>query len=139
VVGFLSICALAIYVFTTLFATLVGIFGFILSFILVSITAIVSPYRRRDMFEASPVSWRIAGVPVVSIVGVLSLAACIFMEWDYLNDPLSGLGTSGQGLVMLIVNIAIFISGLVIYFIARTLQNRRGVDVSAAFSEIPVD
>jgi amino acid transporter len=35
--GIMSIVALAIYVFTSYFATLVGIFGFILSFCMVSI------------------------------------------------------------------------------------------------------
>lgn len=91
------------------------------------------------MFEASPVSRRLGGLPVISVVGALSLAAAIFMEWDYLNDPLSGLGFTGQGLVMLIVNIVTFLSGLVIYLVAQALQRRRGVDVNAAFAEIPVD
>jgi amino acid transporter len=139
VVGAASVAALAIYVFTPYFATLVGIFGFILSFILTSIAAIVFPYRKRDVFEGSPVAWRLAGLPVISIVGVLSLAACVLMEWDFLSDPLSGLGFSGQGLINLLVNIGIFLSGLAIYVIATNIQLHRGVDVAPAFAEIPVD
>ena len=139
VVGAASIAALAIYVFTPYFATLVGIFGFILSFILTSIAAIVFPYRKRDVFEGSPVSWRLAGLPVISIVGALSLVACVLMEWDFLSDPLSGLGFSGQGLINLLVNIGIFLSGLAIYVIATNIQLRRGVDVAPAFAEIPAD
>ncbi len=146
-VGALSILALALYVFTTFFATLGGIFGFILSFILTSIAAILFPYRKRDVFEGSPVAWRIAGIPVISIVGVLSLAACLVMEWIFLSDPLSGIGvfaqspspSYGQALALLLINVAIFVSGLVIYLIARSVQRGRGVDVEQAFAEIPVD
>lgn len=146
-VGALSILALALYVFTTFFATLGGIFGFILSFILTSVAAIVFPYRKRELFEGSPVAWRLAGIPVISIVGVLSLAACLVMEWIFLSDPLSGIGvlaqspspSYGQALGLLFINAAIFISGLAIYFIAKWVQRGRGVDVSLAFTEIPVD
>ena len=147
IVGALSILALALYVFTTFFATLGGIFGFILSFIVTSIAAILFPYRKRDLFEGSPVAWRVAGIPVISIVGALSLVACLVMEWVFLSDPLSGIGvlaqspfpSLGQAQVLLLINVAIFISGLVIYFVATSVQRGRGVDVSQAFAEIPVD
>lgn len=147
VVGALSIVALALYVFTTFFATLGGIFGFILSFIVTSVAAILFPYRKRDVFEGSPVAWRFAGIPVISIVGALSLVACLVMEWIFLSDPLSGIGilaqspfpSYGQALTLLVINVAIFLSGLAIYYIAQAVQRGRGVDVAQAFAEIPVD
>jgi hypothetical protein len=37
------------------------------------------------------------------------------------------------------MNIGIFGSGLVIYFIARAVQRSRGVDISKAFQELPVE
>jgi hypothetical protein len=37
------------------------------------------------------------------------------------------------------MNILIFVSGLVIYFIAKAVQSNRGVDVSKRFAEIPVE
>src|SRR5690606_7980317 len=89
--GGLSIVSLAIYVFTPYFATLVGIFGFLLTFIMVSLSALLLPYRRPELFAGSPVAWRIAGVPVLSIVGGLSIVACLVMQWAYLNDPYSGI------------------------------------------------
>ena len=73
------------------FKTLTGIFGFILSFCITSVAAIVLPYRQRKIWENSSVNWRLAGIPVMSIVGVLSLIAAGFMGWDYLHDPLSGI------------------------------------------------
>jgi basic amino acid/polyamine antiporter, APA family len=130
--GTMSIIALAIYVFTPYFATLVGIFGFILSFGMVSIAAIMLPYRLPDVFETSAVNQRIGRIPVISIIGVLSLLSCIFMEWVFVNDPLSGMTPT-----MIAFNIVVFLSGLVVYYVARWIQARRGVDVYVSYKEIP--
>lgn len=130
--GVMSIIALAIYVFTPLFATLVGIFGFILSFSMVSIAAIMLPYRLPDVFETSAVNQRVGKIPIISIIGVLSLISCIFMAVVFVLDPLSGM-TPG----MIGFNVMIFLSGLVVYYVARWVQARRGVDISLSFKEIP--
>ena len=130
--GVMSIIALAIYVFTPYFATLVGIFGFILSFIMVSIAAILLPYRLPDVFETSAVNQRIGGLPVISIIGFLSLVSCVFFAWVFLNDPMSGMTPT-----MVAFNVGVFLSGLLVYFIAKWTQSRRGVDVSLSYKELP--
>jgi basic amino acid/polyamine antiporter, APA family len=135
-VGAGSIAALAAFVWVDVFATLVGIFGFILGFIVVSIAAIVFPYRRRDLFEASPVNRRLAGLPVMTMVGVLSLIALVIMAWAFLTDPSAGLN-GHPGLIWM--NVGIFFSGLVIYYIAKAVQRGRGVDISRRFAEIPIE
>jgi basic amino acid/polyamine antiporter, APA family len=135
-VGAGSIAALAAFVWVPDFATLVGIFGFILGFIVVSIAAIMFPYRLPDVFGSSPVNSRVGGVPWMSVVGALSLVALLIMAWAFLTDPSAGLN-GHPGLIWM--NILIFVSGLVIYFIAKSVQSRRGVDVSKRFAEIPVE
>ena len=135
-VGAGSVAALAAFVWVPNFATLVGIFGFILGFILVSIAAIVFPYRLPDVFESSPVNSRIAGVPWMSVVGALSVVALAIMAWAFLTDPSAGLN-GHPGLIWM--NVLIFLSGLVVYGIAKAAQARRGVDVSRRFAEIPVE
>jgi APA family basic amino acid/polyamine antiporter len=135
-VGAGSIAALAAFVWVPDFATLVGIFGFILGFMVVSIAAMVFPYRQRELFESSPVSGRIGGLPVMSVVGFLSLVALAIEAWAFLTDPSAGL--SGRPFLVW-MNIIIFISGFVIYYIAKAVQRSRGVDVSRRFAEIPVE
>lgn len=151
VMGLGSIAALWFYTRPdSPFKTLVGIFGFILSFILTSIAAIVMPYKLKDVFENSPVNWRLGKTPVMSIVGALSLVSTVFMAWVYLKDPLSGLSWhplhEGGGIFlesrsfnMFLLNIVIFISGLAIYFVARSIQRGRGVELDATFKEIPIE
>jgi basic amino acid/polyamine antiporter, APA family len=135
-VGAGSIAALAGFVWIPSFATLVGIFGFILGFILVSISAIVFPYRQRALFESSPVNRRLGGIPLMSLVGALSLVALVIEAWAFLTDPSAGLN-GHPALVWM--NIGIFVSGLVIYFVAKAIQRSRGVDISRRFAEIPIE
>ena len=132
--GIASIIALGIYVFTDLFSTLVGIFGFILSFILISISAALLPYRLKDVFETSAVNQRVAGVPVITIIGVLSVAAQVFMAWVFLRDPSAGLNGNPK---MIWFNVIVFLSGLVVYYIAKFVQKSRGVNVDLSFKQVP--
>jgi amino acid transporter len=136
VVGAGSIFALAGFVWVPDFATLVGIFGFILGFMIVSVAAMAFPFRLRDSFESSPVNARIAGIPWMSVVGALSFVTLAIMAWAFLTDPSAGLNGK-PGLIWM--NIGIFFSGLVIYGIARAVQRGRGVDVDKRFAEIPIE
>jgi amino acid transporter len=135
-VGAGSIGALWLFTHWDDFAALVGIFGFILGFAVVSVAAIAFPYRLPAVFESSPVRWRVGRIPVMSIVGALSLVALGIMAWAFWTDPNAGIDgkTSTK-----ILNFAIFGSGLVIYFAAKAIQRMRGVDVSRRFKEIPVE
>jgi amino acid transporter len=140
-VGAGSIVALYLYVYTHFFSTLTGIFGFILSFIVVSIAAIAFPYRLPEVFESSPVRWRWGGIPVMSIVGAVSLVACIAAEVIFLKDPFAGLRHADGSFywTRILYNIGIFVSGLVISLVARQINARRGIDVDKRFAEIPVE
>ncbi len=135
-VGAGSIAALAAFVWVEGFATLVGIFGFILGFMLVSIAAMVFPYRQRNLFESSPVNTRVGGLPVMTVVGFLSLVALAIMAWAFLTDPSAGLVGRPE---LVWMNIVIFVSGLVIYYVAKAIQRGRGVDISKRFAEVPIE
>jgi amino acid transporter len=141
-VGAGSIVFLLLYVYTHLFATLTGIFGFILGFCLVSLAAIAFPYRLPEVFESSPVRWRLGGVPVMSIVGALALVACVASLVIFWKDPYAGLRNVNDGSRYwwgVAYNVGIFLSGLVVYLVARWLNARRGIDVDKRFAEIPVE
>jgi basic amino acid/polyamine antiporter, APA family len=136
VVGAGSIVALAAFVWVPDFATLVGIFGFILGFMVVSIAAMAFPYRLKETFEASPVNARLGSIPWMTIVGALSFVVLAIMAWAFLTDPSAGLN-GHPGLIWM--NVIIFFSGLVIYWIAKAVQRARGVDITKRFEEIPIE
>jgi uncharacterized membrane protein len=86
------------------------------------------------VFETSTINQRIAGIPVITIIGVVSFAAQAFMAWVFLRDPSAGLYGKPR---MVVFNIVVFLSGLVIYYIAKAVRSRQGIDVSLSFKEIP--
>ena len=66
----LSEICLYLYV-DQIFNTLNGIFAWILSFVLCSIAATVFPYRRRDLWQASPWNGSTLGIPNITLLGGL--------------------------------------------------------------------
>lgn len=131
----LGIVFLAIYAFDTSFATISGFFGQVWTYMLAGLAAIVLPYKLKDLFEGSPVRWRVAGVPVLSIAGALSIVGMGVIEYAYLNDPNSGI--SFKAPTMILINVAVFLSGFVFYGITRFVRARQGVNLGLAFAEIP--
>jgi amino acid transporter len=131
----LGIVFLAVYAFDSSFATISGFFGQVWTYILAGIAAIVLPYKLPELFEASPVRWRVAGVPLLSIVGLLSILGMGVIEYAYLNDPNSGISFAAP--TMILVNVAVFLSGFVFYAVTRYVRARQGVNLGLAFAEIP--
>jgi len=132
----LGVIFLWIYAYDAAFATISGFFGQVCgTFLLTSLAAIAFPYTQKDMFEASPVAWRWAGIPVLAILGVLSTIGMLVIAWAFLNDPQSGISFAQP--FMLLINIAVFASGFVFFYAVKLLRWRQGIDINLAFMEIP--
>jgi len=103
------------------------------------IAATILPWRRRDIFESSPIArFRVAGIPVITITGAVSAIFLLFMlvEWSF-NDVY---GTSFK------LNAdspkyfaATYLVAIAIYVIARVVRKRQGIDLSRIHREIPVE
>jgi hypothetical protein len=115
---------------------IVGLFGLTVTYLFVSIAGIFFPYRQRDTFEASPYNARVAGVPVVSIIGVLSLIGMALISYVLLNDQNSGtaLAVNPERVALALI---VPIIGFVAYFIIKAIQRTRGVNIDLAYREIP--
>ncbi len=133
-----SLVSCALYSYTNLLTVLAGALGEALTFVMVSFAGMVFPYRQRQIWQSSQYNQTVAGIPLMTIVAVLSLAGMIGIAVILILDPNSGLFIQSQsGRNNLIFTGATFISGLVIYYIAKFVQQRRGVDVTLAYREIP--
>jgi amino acid transporter len=128
---------LAVYTYTSFFTLLVNFAtGVAFGLLLLGVAGIVFPYRRRDVFENSPrlVHMRVAGVPLMSILGVLTVVQmAVYIVVLARNSALSG-PTSFGAMVLLP---GLVIGGSVFYFGARSFQRRRGLNIAQAFTEIP--
>lgn len=140
IMGWLSLFMYTIGIGGFKFNTLYGIFGWILSFIVCSLAAIVFPYRLKAVFESSPVNWRVGGIPLMSIIGAVSFVFLLIVEWIWWADPINGLDATTATLGddrMKILTILVLLTGALWYLGARYVQARRGVHIERAFAEIP--
>jgi len=97
------------------------------------ITAALLPYRRRDIYEVSPIKREVAGVPLITIVGVIQAAYMLFMVYEYVAWPQFGISAP----LPLFLNFGMILVGFVLYWLIRAIRRRQGVDIDLAFAEIP--
>jgi basic amino acid/polyamine antiporter, APA family len=117
------------------------------TFIMIGISAIVFPYRRRASYEASVSNMSVFGVPLLVFFGIGSIAAGIFGGWLWLKYPLLGLPNAGKsigdqlftsplngGLALVATGL---IAGAVIYYVGRAWRRTQGIDIALNYLEIP--
>lgn len=105
----------------------------LLTFIVVALAGIVFPFRRKAMYDASPIKGSIAGIPILSVVAVISLGVYILFFIPLLtNNALGANAPKGIGATIVIALISI-----VLYPISYFINRSRGVDLGLAFRELP--
>jgi basic amino acid/polyamine antiporter, APA family len=132
----LSIASTAIYAFTTWFTSLSALLGLTLPLLITAVAGILLPFRRRELVENSPYNRRIGGIPLLSIVGSLAFlgfaAAVAVLLWD----PGSGASLSANpGKLELAV--AVYVVGIVIWYVARAVRRTQGIDIDLSYRELP--
>jgi amino acid transporter len=109
-------------------------FGVVLTILITSVAVAIFPYRRKRIFEASAVKYRIAGIPAMTIVGVFSALVMLLASYVYIIVP----ALYGISLVTVYVIVALFIAAAIIYYGSKMYhQKAEGIDISLAFKDIP--
>lgn len=109
---------------------------FISVFLITGISAILFPYRKnvRGIWEASPYrTWKIAGVPIVTIGGVLYVIFILAFLYFSFIDPTSR-DITGKNLFVFAASWA---AGIIWYYVWRARSKAKGIDVSITFGELP--
>jgi len=112
-----------------------------------TVAAIMLPYTKKDLYEASPIAkYKVAGVPLITVCGVIFGAFLVFLLYQWLLDPnaLYGIGYSinengyknGTSLVFMGV---MYLLALGIYVGAKMYRKNQGVDLDLVYKEIPVE
>lgn len=107
----------------------------LLMFGVVGIAAALYPYRLSTVW-ASGGATRFAGIPLITIFGVLLAIAMAIALYAFWFDPFSGVGNST---LQQILNVGTPISGLVVGTLLWAYRRSQGVDVRLAATEIPPD
>jgi len=132
----ISILFLALYVFSTLFATLVFILAAAITWAVVCLVGVIFPFRAKSIYDVSPVSQlKILGLPSMAVSNLLAALALGFMAYLLIRDPLAA-GSGPRSLGTVAVTFAL---GLLLYHGTRIHRARKGIDVTRAFKEIPIE
>jgi APA family basic amino acid/polyamine antiporter len=112
-----------------------------------TIAAILLPYTKKDLYEASPIAkYKVAGIPLITVAGVIFAAFLIFLLYQWLLDPnaLYGIGYSinpngyKNGTSLIFMG-AMYLLAIIIYVAAKMYRKSQGVDLDLIYKEIPVE
>jgi amino acid transporter len=101
---------------------------------LMSISAIVLPYRRPELWQASVMTRRFLGVPVVSLFGVVGVALTVLQLYLFLHYRVLGLPSPLAGILVIAYAV---VAAAVVYIVAAILRARQGISLTKAASQIP--
>jgi amino acid transporter len=105
----------------------------LLTFMVVALTAIWFPFRRRAMYDASPIRRSIGGIPMLALVGVAALLVYVLFFYPLAtNDTLGANTTTGWVATAIIAGL-----GIAIYPVSYLINKARGIDLRLAFRELP--
>lgn len=112
-----------------------------------TVAAILLPYIKKDLYEASPIAkYKVGGIPLLTVAGVIFLIFLLFLLFEWILDPnaLYGIGYSisdkGVKNIGSIVYMGLmYVLAIVIYLAAKYYRKGRGVDLDKIYKEIPVE
>jgi amino acid transporter len=112
-----------------------GILGPALACMLLpGISAIVLPWRRKELYNASPAKIEIRGFPIIVIFGIIEIIWVAILTYEFLVWPVYGLLTYPLFAVLAFVP---FLIGFILYWAIRAYRKRQGIDIDLACAEIP--
>jgi amino acid transporter len=110
-----------------------GAIGSQLVMVFTMLSAMLFPYSAKRIFEVSPsAKYKIAGLPLVSVIGAVGLVYCLVMTSYMIIVP--EFGFRGTPVILFI---AIYVGLFIYYYGAKWYRSRQGIDVGLAFKEVP--
>ena len=108
-----------------------------IAYVLISLTAIAFPYRKKQVYEASPAAkYKLAGVPMLTLMGILSLIVNLYIGWIFVAGP-AFTGVTVPSTTSIEFVFGIFLACILVYLVAWGVRKQQGIDLSLGFAEMP--
>jgi amino acid transporter len=110
--------------------------GLFIAIAFVGLAGILLPYRHKDLFKLAPanVQRKIGGVPVIALLGLATIIVGVFVAYTAAAPVFTGAPVNP---VYLLGLVAVFIAGLVVYFVSYYYYKSKGFNLALRFAEIP--
>jgi amino acid transporter len=105
-----------------------------------TISAILLPYIKPDLYNASPIAkYKVLGIPLITVAGVIFGGFLVYLLYEWLFDPNALYGIGLKNTTSVIYMLANYALAAVIYFGFKAARRREGIDLKKIHSEIPVE
>ncbi|MBI3927698.1 MAG: APC family permease [Armatimonadetes bacterium] len=106
-----------------------------------TVAAILLPYIRKPMFEASPIArYRVAGIPLITAAGVIFAGFLLYLLFQWLIDPHDLYGISYRNTASILFVLGLYALAGAIYQSARIYRRKaEKLDIDLLYREIPVE
>jgi APA family basic amino acid/polyamine antiporter len=133
-----SVIVGALYAYTTKFQTYIldATLVIAVTFFGTSIAAAILPWRKKTLYENSPIArYKVLGIPLITVSGAITALFLGWNLWKWFDDALYAVNNK-QSLVFMGI---MYVLALIIYIGAKIVRRRQGIDLSAIHREIPVE
>lgn len=133
----ITIVFMALFVFTSFFATIVILIeAALLAWSIVLFAGIYFPYARPHIYEKSPIAAKkILGLPMMTVACALGFIGSQFIFWNLFFDNVA----AGHDPTQLAIVGGLFGIGIVFYYTMKFIRKAQGIDVTLAFKEVPIE
>jgi APA family basic amino acid/polyamine antiporter len=101
-----------------------------------AIAAMIFPWRRPDIYNASPIArYKVAGLPLISVAAFAFLVILGFALYEWFSNDLYAV----NGRDTLLYMGALYVLAIAIYVGSRIYRRSQGIDMRMVHSEIPVE
>ncbi len=109
-----------------------------LAVVIVGAAAIALPLRRPDLYKASPANVNVFGVPLLIIVGALSIIEFVGIAVIATRFPALVMNGNPDNLWWIPAWFAaLIIGGALLYYVPRLIRARQGINISFVYKELP--
>ncbi len=104
-------------------------------FTFVCLTLALLPYRKKDLYQTGPYRGRMAGIPWITILGVVGFIANLYICVLFFTAPVGGL--LAEGLPPVVFTIVLALIPVILYFYYRWRARVTGRDYKTIFTLLP--
>ena len=128
--------------------TLAATQGIAIMYFGTAIAAIILPYKKKELFEASPIAnMKVAGIPLITVAGVIFAGFLGFLLIEWMFDPWLNTGGEGPGLYgisfkntnSILFLGACYLIAAALYYGFKARRRNEGIDLDKVQAEIPVE
>ncbi|HKM74954.1 MAG TPA: amino acid permease, partial [Candidatus Bathyarchaeia archaeon] len=135
-IAVLAEIGLALSIYTTIFVQLNFTLFAVLTMLIPVICAIILPWKNKQAYEQAPslVNKKVGGIPIISFFGCITLGYLFWMIYaSYAYPAVGGYVTSAVVEFFL----SVVVAGVIIFFAAKYVRAKQGIDLRYVYNRIP--